>query len=112
MTIVPSQHIPREYYIARMLHALFFLLQCQACTRLNWDDAHVAMTHSDIMGQASHNDKASTTYGPVSDNAQHFMEERWDNNPQPTVTIPQQNSYHYQQEQALNDAEQWGENQG
>eukprot|EP00525_Craspedostauros_australis_P001611 CAMPEP_0198110238 /NCGR_PEP_ID=MMETSP1442-20131203/2257_1 /TAXON_ID= /ORGANISM="Craspedostauros australis, Strain CCMP3328" /LENGTH=368 /DNA_ID=CAMNT_0043766203 /DNA_START=195 /DNA_END=1298 /DNA_ORIENTATION=+ len=39
LTIAPSKYVPRELYIANVIHSVFFLIQCQACTRLNWESA-------------------------------------------------------------------------
>jgi hypothetical protein len=42
LTLVPSKYIPREVYIASTLHSVFFILQAQAFTRVNWDQVGVA----------------------------------------------------------------------
>lgn len=39
LTILPSKYTPREIYISNTLHSVFFILQCQAFTRLSWDDS-------------------------------------------------------------------------
>jgi hypothetical protein len=36
LTVAPSKYIPREQFIASFLHSIFFIIQCQACTRLTW----------------------------------------------------------------------------
>jgi hypothetical protein len=36
LTIAPSKYVPREIFIANTLHSVFFLIQCQAFTRVNW----------------------------------------------------------------------------
>jgi len=38
LTIAPSKYTPREMYIANTMHSVFFILQCQAFTRLSWDE--------------------------------------------------------------------------
>jgi hypothetical protein len=39
LTIAPSKYTPREIYISNTLHSVFFILQCQAFTKLSWDDS-------------------------------------------------------------------------
>lgn len=36
LTVLPSKFIPRELFIANTLHSVFFLIQCQAFTRVTW----------------------------------------------------------------------------
>ena len=36
LTILPSRLVPREIYVANVLHSVFFLIQCQAFTRVTW----------------------------------------------------------------------------
>ena len=36
LTVAPSKFIPREIFIANTLHSVFFIIQCQAFTRLTW----------------------------------------------------------------------------
>ena len=36
LTVAPNKYIPREIFIANTLHSVFFIIQCQAFTRLNW----------------------------------------------------------------------------
>jgi len=38
LTIAPSKYTPREIFVSNTLHSIFFILQCQAFTRLSWDD--------------------------------------------------------------------------
>jgi len=38
LTIAPSKYTPREIYVANVCHSILFLLQCQAFTRVSWDD--------------------------------------------------------------------------
>lgn len=38
LTVLPSKYVPREIYIASILHSLFFIIQCQAFTRITWDE--------------------------------------------------------------------------
>lgn len=38
LTIAPSKYTPREMYVSSILHSFVFILQCQAFTRLSWDD--------------------------------------------------------------------------
>jgi hypothetical protein len=38
LTVWPSRYTPREVYIGNCFHSAFFLLQCQGCTRLSWDE--------------------------------------------------------------------------
>ena len=42
LTFLPSKYTPREMYIANTFHSLFFLIQCQAFTRLSWDESAAA----------------------------------------------------------------------
>ena len=39
LTIFPPKHTPREIYIGNIFHSLLFLLQCQAFTKMSWDEA-------------------------------------------------------------------------
>ena len=41
LTLFPPKAMLREVYVANILHSVFFLMQCQSCTRLNWDDSLV-----------------------------------------------------------------------
>lgn len=36
LTVAPSRYVPREIFIASTLHSVFFLIQCQAFTRVSW----------------------------------------------------------------------------
>jgi hypothetical protein len=36
LTVYPSKYVPREIYIASMLHSVFFIIQCQSFTRITW----------------------------------------------------------------------------
>ena len=36
LTIAPTVNVPRELYISSFLHSVFFLIQCQAYTRVTW----------------------------------------------------------------------------
>eukprot|EP00535_Pseudo-nitzschia_heimii_P004860 CAMPEP_0197186418 /NCGR_PEP_ID=MMETSP1423-20130617/13882_1 /TAXON_ID=476441 /ORGANISM="Pseudo-nitzschia heimii, Strain UNC1101" /LENGTH=325 /DNA_ID=CAMNT_0042637733 /DNA_START=72 /DNA_END=1049 /DNA_ORIENTATION=+ len=38
VTLFPSKFIPREIFVAGILHSCFFLIQCQAFTRVAWDE--------------------------------------------------------------------------
>ncbi|KAG7345141.1 hypothetical protein IV203_032672 [Nitzschia inconspicua] len=38
LTINPTVHVPREVFVASILHSLIFLLQAQSFTRLTWDE--------------------------------------------------------------------------
>jgi hypothetical protein len=46
LTIFPSKHTPRELYIANVLHSFVFILQCQAFTRLSWDEKAAQPMHT------------------------------------------------------------------
>jgi hypothetical protein len=35
--------VPREVFVSNTLHSVFFILQCQAFTRLTWDENAAAM---------------------------------------------------------------------
>jgi len=39
LTIAPTVNVPRELYISSFLHSVFFLIQCQAYTRVTWDQS-------------------------------------------------------------------------
>ena len=41
LTVIPSKLVPREIYVASMIHNIFFLIQCQAFTRVNWDEKYL-----------------------------------------------------------------------
>jgi hypothetical protein len=41
LTIWPSAYTPRELYMAKLFHSIFFFLQCQTFTRLSWEDGLV-----------------------------------------------------------------------
>jgi hypothetical protein len=36
LTVAPSKYVPREIFISNTLHSIFFLIQCQAYTRVTW----------------------------------------------------------------------------
>jgi hypothetical protein len=36
LTVAPSRYVPREVFIANTLHSVFFIVQCQAFTRVSW----------------------------------------------------------------------------
>eukprot|EP00534_Pseudo-nitzschia_fraudulenta_P002116 CAMPEP_0201128980 /NCGR_PEP_ID=MMETSP0850-20130426/35392_1 /ASSEMBLY_ACC=CAM_ASM_000622 /TAXON_ID=183588 /ORGANISM="Pseudo-nitzschia fraudulenta, Strain WWA7" /LENGTH=337 /DNA_ID=CAMNT_0047398329 /DNA_START=138 /DNA_END=1151 /DNA_ORIENTATION=+ len=38
ITLFPSKFVPREIFVAGTLHSVFFLIQCQAFTRVTWDE--------------------------------------------------------------------------
>lgn len=38
VTLFPSKYIPREIFVAGIFHSFFFLIQCQAFTRVTWDE--------------------------------------------------------------------------
>lgn len=38
LTIFPSRYTPREVYMANVFHSILFLVQCQAFTKVSWDD--------------------------------------------------------------------------
>lgn len=43
LTILPSPYTTREIYIASIFHSLFFIIQCQAFTKLSWDEQFAQM---------------------------------------------------------------------
>ena len=36
LTLLPSKYVPREFFVASFMHSIFFLIQCQAYTRVSW----------------------------------------------------------------------------
>jgi hypothetical protein len=36
LTVAPSRYVPREVFISNTLHSVFFIIQCQAFTRVSW----------------------------------------------------------------------------
>eukprot|EP00536_Pseudo-nitzschia_multiseries_P013806 jgi/Psemu1/245651/estExt_Genewise1.C_6170035 len=38
VTLFPSKYVEKEIFIAGILHSIMFLIQCQAFTRVNWDE--------------------------------------------------------------------------
>jgi len=38
VTLVSSKYVPREVFVAGCMHSIFFLIQCQAFTRVGWDE--------------------------------------------------------------------------
>jgi hypothetical protein len=36
LTILPSKYVPREIFVASVLHSVFFIIQCQSFTRITW----------------------------------------------------------------------------
>jgi len=38
VSLFPSKYVPREVFVAGVLHSIFFLIQCQAFTRMGWDE--------------------------------------------------------------------------
>mmetsp|Transcript_25957 Transcript_25957/g.61073 ORF Transcript_25957/g.61073 Transcript_25957/m.61073 type:complete len:320 (+) Transcript_25957:183-1142(+) len=38
VTLFPSKYVEREIFIAGILHSVMFLIQCQAFTRVTWDE--------------------------------------------------------------------------
>eukprot|EP00934_Nitzschia_sp_Nitz4_P004727 Nitzschia sp. Nitz4//scaffold1_size375055//319368//320405//NITZ4_000329-RA/size375055-augustus-gene-0.694-mRNA-1//1//CDS//3329541204//4717//frame0 len=56
MTVYPSKYVPREKFISDMLHSVFFLIQCQAFTRVTWDEVRPGQPSAlgqDLQSQAS-----------------------------------------------------------
>jgi hypothetical protein len=52
LTIAPSRYVPREVYVSSVLHSIFFILQCQAFTRLTWDENSAVIPSSVSPGTA------------------------------------------------------------
>eukprot|EP00980_Cylindrotheca_fusiformis_P018505 scaffold6124_cov122-Cylindrotheca_fusiformis.AAC.24 len=53
LTLFPSRGVPREMYVASILHSFFFLVQCQSFTRITWgENMNVAAppTHQEAFG--------------------------------------------------------------
>ena len=47
LTVAPSSpYVPREIHITNILHSFLFILQCQAFTRLSWDENAAQPMHS------------------------------------------------------------------
>lgn len=46
LTVAPSKYVPREVFIANMFHSFIFILQCQAFTRLSWDEQSAQPMHT------------------------------------------------------------------
>ncbi|OEU18762.1 hypothetical protein FRACYDRAFT_268438 [Fragilariopsis cylindrus CCMP1102] len=38
VTLFPSKYVPREIFIAGIMHSIIFIIQCQAFTRVTWDE--------------------------------------------------------------------------
>lgn len=38
VALFPSKFVPREIFVAGCIHSIFFLIQCQAFTRVTWDE--------------------------------------------------------------------------
>jgi len=38
VTLFSSKYVPREIFVAGCMHSIFFLIQCQAFTRVGWDE--------------------------------------------------------------------------
>jgi succinate dehydrogenase hydrophobic anchor subunit len=58
LTIAPSKYTPREIYISNTLHSVFFILQCQAFTKMSWDETAAQPVNSYTTMEP---EKASTT---------------------------------------------------
>lgn len=50
LTVAPSRYVPREVYVSSTLHSIFFILQCQAFTRLTWDENSAVLPSSAAPG--------------------------------------------------------------
>jgi hypothetical protein len=61
LTVNPAVHVPREVFVASMLHSLLFLLQAQSFTRLTWDE-NVAPP----MGPPRTQPQSSSRYNEIS----------------------------------------------
>lgn len=46
LTVAPSPHVNREIHIANIFHSILFILQCQAFTRLSWDEQAAQPMHT------------------------------------------------------------------
>lgn len=46
LTVMPSKYIPREIHVAGIIHSIFFIIQCQAFTRVNWDEKYLTAAGS------------------------------------------------------------------
>ena len=51
LTVWPSKTVMREQYIASVLHSVFFILQCQAFTKLSWDETSMPTMQSYMSSQ-------------------------------------------------------------
>ena len=73
LTLAPSPYVPREIYVSSALHSAFFILQCQAFTRLTWDEnaAGGALSPQQPQQQQPLASDPSTSPLPVGD------EEEW-----------------------------------
>ena len=41
LTVMPSKYVAREIHVAGIIHSIFFIIQCQAFTRVNWDEKYL-----------------------------------------------------------------------
>jgi hypothetical protein len=64
VTLVPSKFVPREIFVAGILHSVFFLIQCQAFTRVTWDErvAPVLQTQKQQQQRQQNNQQAFGQY--------------------------------------------------
>jgi hypothetical protein len=68
LTVWPSPYTPREVYIGNCLYSALFLLQCQAFTRLSWDEnaAQPMSTYSAAAAAAASSSAQSPSPPPTA----------------------------------------------
>ncbi|VEU37708.1 unnamed protein product [Pseudo-nitzschia multistriata] len=58
ITLFPSKYIEREIFVAGILHSVFFLIQCQAFTRVTWDENVAPVLQQKAQHQQQNNQHA------------------------------------------------------
>ncbi len=75
VTLFSSKYVPREVFVAGCMHSIFFLIQCQAFTRVGWDEK-AAPSYQQTKEQhrqqsaygQQHTTEYQTTLGDLEDN--------------------------------------------
>jgi hypothetical protein len=62
VTLFPSKYVPREIFIAGILHSIVFIIQCQAFTRVTWDEKVAPLQQQQQQNQNNQQQQTSGEY--------------------------------------------------
>jgi hypothetical protein len=92
LTVAPSRYVPREVYVSSALHSIFFILQCQAFTRLTWDENSAVLPSSASPGTPPPPPPPPSPPGAPSSNLRREagrddFDERWQDDETPDLQV-------------------------